>query len=149
MSSIVAVLPLLVGCAGQESAGSSSTTPASTSADNSFTFGSGSPLYRRQGKATGTVQAGACKLWIADKPDYIMTLNDQPMGGLRIRVTSEGGAKPMVRYPRGTFCAKEIEGTPPTVTRGAWSKDSYELYIGVPEQGQTIEYTLEVFEEPS
>lgn len=76
-----------------------------------------------------------------------MTLNDSPMGGLRIRLLAANGAKPVVRFPRGTFCAKEAENVPPTVTRGAWSKDTYDIYIGVPEQGQTADYTLEVVEE--
>lgn len=142
------MLPLMIGCAGQDSTPSSS-TPATVGNDNTLVLASGFAAIRHQGKATGHVEANACKLWIGNKPDFLMTLNDQPMGGLRIRVTSDGGAKPLVRYPKGTFCAKDINGGPPTVTRGAWSKDTYEIYIGVAEKGQTVDYTLEVFEEPN
>jgi hypothetical protein len=110
-------------------------------------LGSGFAAEQRQGKTTGSVQLSACKLWIADKPDFTMTLTDQPMGALRIRVTSDKGVEPVVRFPKGTFCAKNLEGAPPTVSRGAWSKDTYEIYIGVPENGVTADYTLDVFEE--
>lgn len=95
----------------------------------------------------GGGELSECKVWIGEKADYTMKLESEPMGGLRIRVSSANGAKPVVRYPKGTFCPREAENVPPTVSRGAWSKATYDIFIGVPENGQSVDYTLEVFEE--
>lgn len=137
---------LLAGCASQDGA-TSSAVPPPTGTSNEFVLASGFAPERRTGKATGSVELSECKLWIGEKADFTMKLESEPMGELRIRTLSANGAKPVVRFPKGTFCAKEAENVPPTISRGAWSKDTYEIFIGVPESGQSADYTLEIFEE--
>jgi hypothetical protein len=46
------------------------------------------------------------------------------------------------------FCSNIADGLP-QIARGSWSGGSYDIYVGLPDEGGTaVDYTLTVYESP-
>jgi hypothetical protein len=72
--------------------------------------------------------------------NHVMSLSAATTG-LTIRVESDDEFVLWVRSDGGSFCNTEQEDN---VARGSWSAGEYDIFIGSPTQGATIEYTLTV-----
>jgi hypothetical protein len=136
----------LAGCAKSESPPPTNANPEVKQAlpTGPLVLSKGFGVEKRQGETTGTTKNETCKLWVGDQPAYSMTLTSN-MVGLRVKVVSEGGAAAVVRFAKGTFCSKEA-GDSFVVERGSWSKEKYDIFIGVPEKGKKVKYVMEVVE---
>lgn len=76
--------------------------------------------------------------FFATTPNHRITLT-QAVAGLTVTVQSDAEIVIWIRSDEGSFCNNAEESF---ITRGSWSAGEYDVFIGAPEAGGEIEYTV-------
>ncbi len=105
---------------------------------------------RSRGRSGGEVNAnqlgGACRGWVARRPDHFVQLQ-RNFAFLRIFVDSSADTTLVVRTPGGQIlCNDDTYGLNPSVEQQSWPQGQYQVWVGSYSEGDHDRYQLNVTE---
>lgn len=114
-----------------------------TATSNELVLSPGFTRAERDGTAVGQRSEPSCQGMFPEKPQFEMVLEQNT---LALSVDVEGDDLVLyVRSGRSKWCGK-VDDERMTVGRGAWSKGSYEIFVGTRAQGGQAPFKLRVDE---
>lgn len=108
-----------------------------------FVVSPGFEPEQRSGTSEGVEQNDSCEGWYAAEPNHLLTF-EQNMLAVTVEV-DRPEARLWIRWNDNDWCSDD-EDPLPYVSRGAWTAGTYEVFVGVQEQGGTLDYTVTLYE---
>lgn len=108
--------------------------------------GSGLPGGPVDASDLGDTPSGSCRGYIDSSADHVLTLEER-LSYLRVTVSSEYDSTLVIKFPDGrVLCNASAEGLSPVIEADDWPEGRYEVFVGVPEQGEYQPYRLTITE---
>ncbi len=141
----VAATASCAGSSGSTSADPAPTGTAAAAPTGPFVIKAGGPAVEAQGTARGEAPIPPCDGHVPAAAQFQMEL---PENMLAMTVEVEGERLTLqVRAGKSKWCGK-VDGNKVTVSRGAWSKGTYDIFVGTEEAGGNRPFKLAIREEP-
>lgn len=140
-SRALSFLPLLVVLAACDDKGGDSSAETGDSPDLVLDPGFGTATV--SGTASGSAAGRSCEGAYPDAPQHRVTLTAAMLAMSVAADTTDVVLE--IHFGNSTFCSDNDSGLP-AVERGSWSAGDYDVYVGTPEAGGSVDYVLTVSE---